>query len=794
MTSTPPDVPIESTRKSLFERASIVWIVPIGALLIALGVAWNAWMERGPLIRVSFADAAGVAANETDLRFRNVSVGVVENVSFSQTLDRVYVDIRLDKEVAAFVDADASFWIVRPEVSAAGVSGLDTVLSGVYIEGAWDSTIGPPASSFDGMGTAPVFTPTAEGLRFELRTSQQSGLTNNTPILYKGIEVGRIGAARISDDGQWIFADAIVFSPHDRLVTTATRFWDTSGFSLNIGPNGAELAFSSVTSLISGGITFDTLVSGGQTATDGLIFELFPDEASARTSVFEDNDGSSITLSAIFSENVSGLTAGAGVDWRGVRVGEVLNVTGLIDPERFGDNRVRLLATMDIRPGRFGLQGSVSEQDALEFLSERIAAGLRARLATASIITGGLKVEFVDVENAPAAGLIVPDQSFPIMPVTAAAISDVTASAEGMLERVASLPVEELLRSAINFLDSGTAFVTSEDMRETPGEIRGLLSDARGVIGSDEVQAIPAEIAAMLGDVRSAAADLRAIVGALEDADAVGRLVAAIEAANDAARAAETTIAALPALTDRISLLTDKANELPLEDLVTEITGLASEARTLVSSDSAQVLPERLVEAVGTLNGLATDLTEAGAVEQLTAALAAAGQAAEGVEASVAGVPELIARIDAIAADIETLPLDQVANDLSEVLASANLLIGDAAAERLPAALAAALSEAEAALADLNEAGIVETAGQTLDAAERAADAVATAAADLPALVARANSAILQAETTLRGYETNSPFAREVQTALRDIQAAADAVTSLSRALERRPNSIILGR
>ena len=380
------------------------------------------------------------------------------------------------------------------------------------------------------------------------------------------------------------------------------------------------------------------------------------------------------------------------------------------------------------------------------------------------------------------------------MPVTAAAISDVTASAEGMLERVASLPVEELLRSAINFLDSGTAFVTSEDMRETPGEIRGLLSDARGVIGSDEVQAIPAEIAAMLGDVRSAAADLRAIVGALEDADAVGRLVAAIEAANDAARAAETTIAALPALTDRISLLTDKANELPLEDLVTEITGLASEARTLVSSDSAQVLPERLVEAVGTLNGLATDLTEAGAVEQLTAALAAAGQAAEGVEASVAGVPELIARIDAIAADIETLPLDQVANDLSEVLASANLLIGDAAAERLPAALAAALSEAEAALADLNEAGIVETAGQTLDAAERAADAVATAAADLPALVARANSAILQAETTLRGYETNSPFAREVQTALRDIQAAADAVTSLSRALERRPNSIILGR
>ena len=74
------------------------------------------------------------------------------------------------------------------------------------------------------------------------------------------------------------------------------------------------------------------------------------------------------------------------------------------------------------------------------------------------------------------------------------------------------------------------------------------------------------------------------------------------------------------------------------------------------------------------------------------------------------------------------------------------------------------------------------------------ATAVASAAEDLPALVNRANAAILQAEATLKGYEATSPFAREAQTALRDIQAAADAVTSLSRALERRPNSIILGR
>ena len=794
MTATPPDVPVERARQSLFERASIVWIVPIGALLIALGVAWNAWAERGPVIEIAFANAAGIAANETGLKFRNVSVGVVEKVAFTDTLDQVLVSVRLDKSVAEFVDDGAEFWVVRPQVSASGVSGLETVLSGVYIEGAWDSEIGEARSEFVGLDAAPVFTPTAKGLRFELRTSRDSGLTDETPILYKGVEVGRIGAARISEDGQWIFADAIIFEPHDRLVTTATRFWDTSGFSLNIGPNGAELAFSSVASLISGGITFDTLVSGGRPARNGLIYELFPNAAAARSSVFEDADGATVTLSAIFSENVSGLTAGAPVDWRGVRIGQVLNVNGLIDPERFGDGRVRLLAAMEIRPGRFGLQGDITEDEALEFLSERVDAGLRARLTTASILTGGLKVEFVDEEDAVPARLDREADPFPVMPVTTSAISDVSASAEGVLERVASLPIEELLNSAIDFLDSGTAFVTSEDVRETPGELRGLLSDARGVIGSDEIQAIPGDVAAVLGDVRAAVGDLRGIVAALEEAKAVERLVAAIDDAGAAARAAEQTLAGLPALTDRIAALTDKATALPLEDLIGEITGLAEAGRTLVEDDATRVLPSRFVAAIDNLTGILADIEQAGTAEQLTAALTAAEEAARGIETSVAGVPDLVARIDAIAADIDNMPLEQVAEDLSAVLASANRLIGDATEERLPAALSGALSEAEAALADLNEAGIVETAGEALDAAQRAAEAIADAAESLPELVRRANAAILQAETTLAGYQAGSPFAREVQSALRDVQAAAAAVASLSRALQRRPNSIIIGR
>ena len=110
----------------------------------------------------------------------------------------------------------------------------------------------------------------------------------------------------------------MIYSPHDRLVTTETRFWNASGFSFNVGPSGAQLDFSSVASLISGGVTFDTLVSGGAAVGQSAVFEVYPNEATARRSVFEDTGGLDLRVQAVFSENISGLSSGANVEWRGL--------------------------------------------------------------------------------------------------------------------------------------------------------------------------------------------------------------------------------------------------------------------------------------------------------------------------------------------------------------------------------------------------------------------------------------------------------------------------------------------
>lgn len=126
-----------------------------GCFVGLLGIAWKNYADRGELIYIAFENASGVVANETTLRYRDVVIGRVEEVGFSEGLSKVSVAVRVDKDIAPFLDEDATFWVVRPEVSSRGISGLSTVLSGVYIEGAWDQQAGVAQTVFAGRDRPP---------------------------------------------------------------------------------------------------------------------------------------------------------------------------------------------------------------------------------------------------------------------------------------------------------------------------------------------------------------------------------------------------------------------------------------------------------------------------------------------------------------------------------------------------------------------------------------------------------------------------------------------------------------
>ena len=782
-----PEVSIEPTRRSFWQRASYVWLIPIAALIISLGVAWQAFSARGPVIEIVFADASGVAARQTELRYRDVTVGLVEDLTFTPDLTGVVASVRLKKGMAPFVDVAANFWIVRPELTTQGVSGLDTVLTGVYIEGAWDDEIGAPQTRFQGLEDAPLIRSGEDGLQITLRTTRGGSLADNSPITFRGIDVGRVGQAFISPAGNFAVAEAVIYAPHSRLITPNTRFWDSSGFTFTFGPNGAELDFSSLASLVSGGITFDTFVSGGGPAQDGAVYEVFSDQEAARDSLFRKPEVETLDLRLVFEENIAGLAVDAPVELGGLRIGRVESVSGIIDESIFGDNRVRLNVLVEIQPAQLGLQQQVTPDAALDFLRTRVDAGLRARLATTGLLGQGLKIELVQVPDAPPDPLRTPDGGIPILPTTQSDTESMAATVEGVVTRINDLPIEELLDRAISFLASAETLLADPDLRATPGDARALLADIRAVTSSDGVQQIPSALETLL-------TQLETLLGQIEAAQLAARIGAASDAAAGAATGVSRALEGVPALIARLDAVAANATALPLDQLTEDVAELTRSATAILTRPSAQTLPDTLSETVTSLGDLLAELQNAQTAARLTAALDAAALAASTISASAEGIPDLLEALASVAQTAADLPLEDLVRQATRVTQSADAILATDAAQDLPEDLAAALREINASLAALREGGAVENVNNALDATRRAADAVAGATDALPDLVARAQDVLSDARRTLSGFDQGEVLSRDAQAALRDISKAADALTSLGQMLERNPSSLLRGR
>lgn len=697
MTDTPPTGPasldVRPVKQPIWKRLSLVWLVPILALAISLGAAWQNYQDRGTLITISFENASGITAGETKIKYRDVTVGEVEDVEFSNGLRDVLVHARVDKTVAPFLDDDAQFWVVRPDVSVRGITGLETVLSGVFIEGNWDTDADVAQQNFTGLEEPNLTRASQRGTVVVLRANDGGSISAGAPVLHKGIQVGYLEAPELSFDGNQVLVSAFVEAPYDRRITTNTRFWDTSGFSVSFGTGGVSLNVSSLASVIEGGIAFDTVVSGGEAIRDGHRFDIFSDRAAARESLFTDPNAEVLEVAALFEESVTGLTQGSEVRFQGIRIGEVSAINAIVVGEA-EDAQVRLQAVLSIEPSRLGMGGEATADEALQLLSDFVARGLRARMVTGNILAGSLVVELVTLEDALPAIMTLTSGQYPVIPTADSQISDVAATAEGLLARINALPVEDLMDGAIDMMDSIERLANDDATRGVPASIVALAEETRGLVASDDIQAIP-------GDLRAAITDLNALIDEAEETGLIANFDAAITTANAAMENIEVATRNLPEITAQIEALTARANTLEFEALITSAADTLSAIESFIGTEDAVALPGTLNSALDEMRLFLTQVREGGAIENVNAALASANDAARAVQQSV----------------------------------------------------------------------------QTL-----------------PGLAARANQLVAQTEAVIESYSERSRFGSETLQTLRDIQDAADAVTALSRQIQRNPNSLLTGR
>lgn len=643
----PAEMRIDPPRRSFWRNLSVVWLVPVVALIISLGIAWQTWSGRGVQIQIAFQNASGVVAGETTIRYRDVVIGVVEDVNFTPDLARVIVNATVDRAVADTLPPDAQFWVVQPEVSARGITGLSTVLSGVYIEAAFEPGNAEGTRDFQGLDAAPLARPGQKGTRITLRTRDANRITEGAPILFHGIEVGHIEAPRLILSNDSVVFDAFIEAPHDRRLTTATRFWDTSGFTVSLGTGGLSLDVGNLAALVTGGIAFDTIFSGGEPLNPGYIFDLFPDEEAARQSLFRSVGANAVEMGVEFDDSVNGLSVGAPVRFKGLRVGEVRAIGAvLVGPE--DDRDVRLRATVAIDPQAMGLPAAAGSEGLIAFLDQAVAEGLRARLATSSLFTAALVIELAELPESDPDQLVRSSDGVVILPSVPSNLPDFTATAEGVLERINALPVEDLLNQAITLMASIEAVVSSDGTRQTPDAALALIEDIRGLVSDEDTQAIP-------GELRAGLAELRGVVEELRLRGAIDRLSDVLESADTIAANTATASAEFPELIAEMRTLVDRANGVAIEDLADAATRLLDSTEALIGSEQMRELPPALSGALAEVQRVLAALREGEAVENMNQTLASTRAAADSVAEAVQTLPELSARLERLVAQADGL-------------------------------------------------------------------------------------------------------------------------------------------
>ncbi|MDB6453363.1 PqiB family protein [Falsirhodobacter sp. 20TX0035] len=641
----PADMQIRPPRRRWWRRISVIWLVPLVALVIALGVAVQSYTNRGTLVRISFQDASGIEAGKTVLRYREVTVGAVESVSFSSDLGRVIVAVRVANDIAQYMDQDAQFWVVRPEVSVRGISGLDTVLSGSYIAGDWDNRINGEAETFEGLETAPL--QARGGTPITLRLQDGNQISAGAPIIYKGIEVGTVGTPRLDDSGANVLIDAVIRAPYDKMLTTNTRFWDTSGFDISLGTSGIQLDVRSLASLIEGGITFDTIVSGGDQIAAGQDFFVYPDESEARSTVFTGGPQLELPLTMVIDGSIEGLSEGAEVRYKGATVGRVSDLGAIanMDPET---PHIRMLVNLQIDVAKLGLPNETTVDGARDFVANLVERdNLRARLATASLFTGSLMVELVEQPDAEPATLDLTNEPYPLIPVAPPAITEFQTTAQGVINRIGGLPVEELMQAAIGALNSVQTLAGDPETRRVPAEAANLLADARAFLTGED-------ITGTLTNLNQTTASLRRISEQLEQGQAVANLIAAIDKANNALTGVEGASAEFPQIAQQVRELSAKANRLQIEELANSADSLLQSADAVLSNPNTQRVPGALSDALTEVAQVLAEVREGGAIGNVNDAITAAEEAANSINRAAQDLPALTAQAGRVLNDAGT--------------------------------------------------------------------------------------------------------------------------------------------
>lgn len=484
----PQNIQIPSATVQSVSRTSmsLIWIIPAIALLAAGWLAFQALIELGSNITITFKTAEGITIG-THIKFRNVDVGTVKSITLSDDHSQVEVTAKLVKQAKSMLVKDARFWVVRPRISGGSVSGLSTVLAGTYIGMDAGKSI-ETTREFIGLERPPIVTSDLPGHKFTLLSDDIGSLDIGSPVYFRHIQAGQVVAFELNPNGKEVIVTIFVNAPYDRFVNTSTRFWHSKGIDIKLDSNGVKINTESLVSILLGSIVFENIGDTDQLAQapQNTTFRAF----SSQDEALKVLDTNILHGVMVFQESVRGLSPGAQIDFRGIVIGEV--ISNSIDFDAI-TKKINVVVTVDIYPDRIRSKINSTHQikqlPPNEFIGTLVNRGLRGQLRTSNILTGQLYIALDFFPNLPKV-TFDPNKTPFELPTTPGSLGELQVNLASIANKINKIPFEAIGNDLHKTLTTANSLMTqldqkvAPDARETLADLRTTLAAAKTAITS----------------------------------------------------------------------------------------------------------------------------------------------------------------------------------------------------------------------------------------------------------------------------------------------------------------------
>jgi paraquat-inducible protein B len=487
----PPQQTAPSADVRRHSRFQLIWLIPIVAAIVAGYLAWHTLSTRGPEITISFRTADGITAGQTMVRHKAVNLGIVRSISLSDDLTHVIVKVQMRREATDQLTDRARFWVVRPRFTGSNFTGLDTVVSGAYIEldpGAADDPTPPdPRREFTGLDDPPAVRSDEPGQTYTLYSGRVGGISSGSPVLYRDVPVGEVLRTELGKDGQGFTVTIFVRKPYDQFVHDGSLFWDSSGVALDFGASGIQLRLESLQALLTGAVAFDTTREARSTPVSkpGASFRLFRDETTATSSGYKRR----LAFVTRFEGSVRGLAVGSTVEAYGIPIGNVTGIKLIFDPKGLESH---VDVHFEIQPERILPAAEVDAQSPIDVTRALVQRGMRVQIHTANYLTGQMYLGMDFVPGAPAAEPSLEPDGTIVLPGLAGGFDNVLASVTEISQKLARVPFDQIGQNLDTALRGVAAIANGQELKQSLTSLTATMASVQDLVKKFDAGASPA--------------------------------------------------------------------------------------------------------------------------------------------------------------------------------------------------------------------------------------------------------------------------------------------------------------